>query len=83
MFILFYQGKEIEIVEKYFKIVIFLCEKELNCISKERNQCFEELFFYLFIYYMYGMYFYNRFCIVIRDFEVFFDRDIEIILDYV
>lgn len=32
---------------------------------------------------MYGMYFNNRFCIVIRDFEVFFDRDIEIILDYV
>lgn len=82
MFTLFYQGKETETAEKHFKTAISLCEKESNRASKERNQCFEESFSYSPIYHMYGMHFYNRLCTVTRDSEVFFDRDIEIILDY-
>lgn len=42
MYILYYFGEKIEIVERYFKNVVFICEKEFNCISKEGKGLFEE-----------------------------------------
>lgn len=42
MYILYYFGEKIEIVERYFKNVVFICEKEFNFISKEGKGLFEE-----------------------------------------
>lgn len=82
MYTLYYPGKEAETAEKHFKTAISLCEKESNLASVEGNRSFEESFSYSPIYHMYGMHFHNKLCTITRDSEVFFDRDIEIILDY-
>lgn len=83
MYSMYYQGEQNDVAENFFKKAISLCEEKVNVI-KGVDLSFEEQFSYSSIYHMYGMHLHQKVCRITKDSkEAEFDRDVEIVLDYV
>lgn len=83
MYSMYFQGEQNDVAENNFKKAISLCEDKLN-VKKGVDLSFEEQFSNSSIYHMYGMHLHQKICRITRDSkEAEFDRDVEIVLEYV